>query len=182
MAVRPDMGVLIDLVERLINDPDNTHHSEDEVQNALDQHREEAVYLELLPVKSVASGGTVTYVTFAAPADWTHWESGAELLDNNYDPLTPTAEDWLTGRWTFASEPTRPVRIRGWSYDIYGAAADLLEVRGSQLSEKYDSFAVFNGAFAASKRRGPLELAAKYRAMQRTRVVDVYRSDVNVWG
>lgn len=179
---REAMTEIIDLVERLIDDESNAYHSADEVQDALDQNRVEGRYLKLEAIPTRASGGTVTYVTFEAPANWNYWEDDASLLDYNYDALSPATEDWFTGRWTFSTEPTRPVYILGWSYDIYGAAADLLEVRGSMLAEEYDSFSVFNGSFSSSvaKRRGPLELAKKYRAMMRTTVADVYRTDVNV--
>lgn len=182
MAVRTGMTDLIGLVARLVNDEDSAYHSEQDIQDALDRNRWEARYLQLDNVPTRASGGTVTYVTFTAPVGWDNWESSAVLYDYNYDSLTPDTSDWNTGRWTFATEPTRPVFILGFSYDPYGAAAELLDVRASQVSEDIESFSVFNGSFGyAKKREGPLSLAKTYRGKMRTTVQTVYRTDVNLW-
>jgi hypothetical protein len=180
MALRDSMEYLVEIVSALVNETDTDPATAQRIQDYLDRNRVEGRYLKLTPVPTRASGGAITYITYQAPAGWVHWEDDASLVDYNYDALSPATSDWITGRWTFSTEPTRPVYILGWSYDIYGAAADLLEIRGSELAEKYDSFAVFNGAFAAARREGPLEMAKKYRAMQRTTVADVYRTDVNV--
>lgn len=178
MAVRDGMPALVELVARLVNDPEFAYHEDWQIQDALDQYREEARYWGLVEVPTRAEGGAITYLTFKAPCG--HWEADGTLYDHDYTALTPATSDWMTGRWTFSSAPTRPVYLLGWTYDVYAAAADLLEVRGSQLAEDLESFSVFNGSFAfAAKRKGPLELAARYRAMQRVTVFDVYRSDVS---
>lgn len=183
MTVRTELANIIAFVERLIDDEDNVNHSDQEIQDALDQNREELRYLKLLPIQTIASGGVVTYTTFEVPYGLGYIEENATLLDSNYDALTPATSDWTTGRWSFSTEPTRPVFILGWSYDPYGAAADLLEVRASMLAEDIQSFAVNNGSFTyAKKRSGPLELAEKYRSMSRSSfsVTEMIRTDVNV--
>lgn len=182
MAVRAGMAAIINLVERLINDESNEHHSEDEIQAALDEHRLEARYLQLTPIKSIAEGGTVTYVTFESPQGWSHFESDGTLLDYNYAELTPDTSDWVNGRWTFATEPTRPVRILGFSHDVYAAAADLLDVRASMVSENLQSFSGQNGAFTYAAKSPSLRNQAKaYRAKARVMANDLYRSDVEIF-
>lgn len=182
MALRAGMSAIVNLVERLINDEDNAHHGEDEIQDTLDQYRYEARYLQLTPVKSIAEGGTVTYLTFVAPRGLTYWESDGTLYDYNYAALTPSTSDWFVGRWTFASEPTRPVRLLGFSHDVYAAAADLLDTRASMLSEDLQSFSVQNGAFTYAAKSPSLRSQAKaYRAKARVMVQDMYRSDVGVF-
>ncbi len=71
----------------------------------------------------------------------------------------------MAGRWTFAAEPLRPVTILGWNYDPYQAAADLLEVRATQLAEDYD-FQTGPDSFKRSQRHAQLlKMADRYRAM-----------------
>ena len=173
---------LVELVARLINDVALSAWSFDEVEDALDRNRDELRYERLDPVKTMASGGTITYKTFDAPGKWSHFDEAAATYDYNYDALTPAAEDLIAGRWTYSTEPTRPVYVLGYSYDIYGAAADLLEERAAQLAEDVQTFSAANGSFGyANKRSGPLELAAKYRARSRRGVTSarMVRSDTN---
>jgi len=180
-AVRAGMEDLIDLVERLIDDGDNTHHSKEDIQEALDQHRQEARYVDVTPVKSIAEGGAVTYLTYTAPRGLTHWEATGSLLDYNYAALTPSSSDWMAGRWTFSSEPTRPVRLLGFTFDVYMAAADLLDVRASMLSEDLQSFSGQGGAFTLAAKSPSLRSQAKaYRAKARVQSIDLIRDDVNV--
>lgn len=182
MAARAGMTDIIALVERLINDESNAHHSDDEIQDALDQYRIEANYWQLDPVRSIAEGGTVTYLTFTAPRGYTHWESDGTLVDYNYAELAPASSDWFTGRWTFGSEPTQPVRILGFSHDVYAAAADLLDTRASMLSEDLQSFSGQNGAFTYAAKSPSLRNQAKaYRAKARVMVNDLYRTDVGIF-
>lgn len=175
------MDEIIDVVRRLINDAAGDYHTDDEVQAALDRNRDEARYLTLTPLKTVAEGGAVTYVNFAAPGQLDQWETDGALVDGDYAALTPSVENWVTGRWTFATEPARPVRLTGFSYDVYGAAADLLEIRASQVSEDLQSFSGQNGSFTfAAKNQSVLQMAGRYRAMARVRTVDLTRTDVAV--
>lgn len=182
MAVRAGMDRLIDLVERLIDDETNAHHSAQDIQDALDQHRAEARYLELTPVKSIAEGGTVTYVTFDAPQGLTHWADDGSLLDGDYATLSPSTSDWMSGRWVFSTAPDQPVKLLGYTYDVYATAADLLDVRASMLSEDLQSFSGQNGSFTyAAKSQSVKNQAQDYRRKARVQTVDLVRTDVGVW-
>ena len=175
-------SAVIDFVERLIDDEDNDHHSALEIYDVLNRYRLWADYVKLVPVRTRAAGtGTVTYTIFEAPGDWHYFENDAAVYDSDFDELTPDTEDFINGRWTFSSEPDRPVTVRGWSHDPYAAAAELLETRGSQLAEDVQSFSTLNGSVAfASKRRGPLELAQTYWRKSRagTGATRLERSDL----
>lgn len=173
---------LIHTVQRLVNDEDNENFNEFDIREALKLRGYEARYLDLVPIETRASGGTITYTVFDAPDGLGYWGTDATLLDSNYDAITPVdaTSDWKTGRWTFSSAPERPARILGWYYDVYAAAADLLEERAAQLSESYESVSLAHGSFSfSSKRAGPLELAREYRRKQFQVVSTVNRSDVN---
>lgn len=163
---------IVAFVERLIDDEGNEHHSDSEIYDALKRYRWEARYLKLDALVTKASGGTTSYTVFVPPSDnWRYFESDTISYDYNYDSLaaSESSVDYIEGRWEFSSAPTRPVYVLGWSHDPYAAAADLLEVRGSQLGESFQSFQSLTGnfSFGREKRAGPLELADKYRAMSR---------------
>ena len=181
MALRAGMEDLINHVARLINDEDYEYHSEQDIQDALDQHRAEARYVDVDAVKSVAEGGAVTYLTYIAPRGLTHWETTGTLLDYDYATLTPSASDWMAGRWTFSSEPTQPVRLLGFTFDVFMAAADLLDVRSSMLAEDLQSFSAAQGSYTYAAKAPSLRNQAKaYRAKARVMSIDLVRDDVNV--
>lgn len=136
MAVRAAMADIINYVERLVNDESNTNHTTQQIQDALDQYRAEARYWKLTPHETRAIGGTITYKVFTA--DYGYWESDGSLLNYNFDALSPASSDWIIGRWEFSTEPTRPVYILGYTYDVYAAAIELLKVRMATLAENYD--------------------------------------------
>lgn len=179
-GVREGMAYLIDEVEVLINDKTNQHHAPSDIQIALDNNRDEATLLPLEAIQTFTSAGSVTYKTFRTPQKYTHWETTASLYDATNELLSPETYDFRNGRFSFVDEEARPVRLSGFTYDVYGAAADLLEQRATQLSEEFQSFAVGNGQFSfAPKHRGVMELAKQYRKKQRSSVVRLSRSDVS---
>lgn len=170
---------VVDCVAKLVGDSELEKFSYEQIQDALQQRREEMRYERLTPLASRASGGTVTYVTFTAPNDWGWWDDSAVVYNYNYDALTPATADWNVGRWTFSSEPTRPVMITGYTYDVYAAAADLLEARAAEVAEDMSAINLAHGSFTyANKRTGPMQMAQRYRAKQRPSVATVYRTDV----
>ena len=162
MAERASMTELVNFVERLVNDPDNAAHSRDDIQAALDVYRIEARYEELVAVPTWA-GGAVAYREFDAALPY--WETDGALYDAGYNVLTPATADWTRGRWTVATAPAQPVTLLGWNHDPYQAAADLLEVRATQVAEDYD-FQTGPDSFKRSQRQGQLlKMAARYREM-----------------
>lgn len=127
------MSYLVNFVARLVNDTEFQWHTLADTQDALNVYRGEARYEELTPIETRASGGTVTYLNFHGRP---YWAETVTFTNNAFTTITPATTDYRNGRFTFSAEPTRPVRITGYYYDPYSSAADLLEVRIAQLSEK----------------------------------------------
>jgi hypothetical protein len=134
MAARTTIAELITKVRELTN-ATTSDFSDLKVQAFLDRHRVEFRYAELCAIETIEAGPVQTYKTFLlerlAPR-MIEGNTGSDpdayqLLDNTYTALTPATEDLVNGRWTFTAEPTRPVMIVCWAYDVYAAAVDLLE-------------------------------------------------------
>jgi hypothetical protein len=125
---RVTMSELLRRLRRLIQDPAGTEQvwEDDDLQDALDNHRREARYARLSEQPTILPNGSVQYLIFVAGIG--DWEQGAELTDASFNVLTTgITTDLLTGRWTFATAPNRPVRVTGFHYDLHGAAAEILE-------------------------------------------------------
>lgn len=175
---RAAMGDIINFVERLVNDSGNAIWLADEIEATLDQNRIR-VNQEKLVAEPTRSASDVEYLAYSSP--YQYWESDVVLESANYATLTPDTSYPLLGRWEFDAEPDWPVYVTGYTYDVYAAAADLLEERALQLATQYD-FSADGGQFMRSQqRKGYLEMAAKYRGLQRPKVVRQIRDDVNVW-
>ena len=177
MAARASMTELITRIRGLIHDPagTSTTFTDQEIQDALDTWRDEARYLELTPLETLAPTGII-YRDYAAERGL--WEADEILVDAAYEPLTPATADRLTGRWTFDDHTPPPVYITGKTYDLHGAAADLLEQWAAAEKLSFDF-----GADGAQYRRSQkvemlLQLAAQYRGRQRPRMIPQVRGDL----
>ena len=115
MAALASMASLITRVRALVNDASSVLHTDDAVQSALDQGRTRARYLPLTPEPTTTSSAT-TYLVFNAPLG--DWEEDVALVNGSSATLTPSANDYEAGRWTFATEPLRPVLLTGWSWAV----------------------------------------------------------------
>ncbi|NOZ27968.1 MAG: hypothetical protein GXP39_07950 [Chloroflexi bacterium] len=172
---RTTMADLITRLRRLINDSGTSQTwTDDELQDFLDARRLDVRRARLRPETTWAAG-TVTYTDYYA--DYGDWESDAVLEDADGDDLTPSSSDWLTGHWTFADQDP-PVFITGKSYDLYAAAADVLEAWAAKVALEFD-FDADGGRFRRSqKREALLELAKRYRRRSRPQVAVMVRNDV----
>lgn len=171
------MADLITRVRTLVGDEAGANQAltDQQIQDAMDTHRWEARYMPLTGIVSYESGVPV-YKTWQAP--WGQWESDAQLTDTQYGGCTPTVSDFLAGRWTFAQSQT-VVYLTGWTYDLYAAAADLLEAWAGKVSTEFD-FTADGASFHRSQKAEALRtLAEKYRRKQQIRVVAQVRGDLN---
>ncbi len=174
MAVRATMSDLIERTRELIGDPAGADQafSPASIQNALDRHQAWARY-EALRAEPDLSGQYLEH--FAAVGDW---EADERLYDSSGTQLTPATADRVTGYWTFAAS-TPSVYLVGKTYDLYGAAADLLEQWAARLARKFD-ISDSNSSYKRSQAAERLEsLARTYRQQQRVRVISMSRSDAN---
>ncbi len=179
MAVRTSMADLIARVRLLISDPAGTSQvfSDQEIQDTLDRHRSDVRYRELASAKTIAPGGAVSYLDYYA--DVGNWEADEKLYDGAYNQLTPATADRLSGHWTFASNQMPPVLIVGKYYDVYAAAADLVEAWAAKEKLSFD-FDADGQAFKRSQKvQMLLAMAREYRRQQRPVSVGMVRSDAN---
>jgi hypothetical protein len=176
--VRPTMIQLIMAVRDLIQDPPaaDMAFSDQMIQDVLDQHKRRYRYLPLVPLETILPGGILQYKDFAAP--YKFWEQDAVFVDGIYNTITPIGQDWRNGTWTFASEPTRPVRIIGSTYDIYGAAGEILDQWSAKEKECVD-FSKEADRFVLSQKFMQIrELAKHYWGLSWPSMSRMVRSDV----
>lgn len=177
MAVRSSMLDLIERVRGMINDSSATVFTDAEIEGVLDQHRKEWRYLGLQAEQTIAPGGTASYLSYHAAVK--PWEADAELVDAGYNVLTPATAAPMTGDWSFDTEPSYPVLISGSTYDLYGAAAELLEMWAAKVALDFD-FSAGGQTFNRSQKQAQiLALAAKYRGKAEVGWAKLIREDIN---
>jgi len=176
MAARASLASLITRVRTLIDDNATTKtFTDDEVQAALDNWRTDVRYLELRPAETRTSSG-VEYRDYYAPCG--DWEADAVLYDSGYATLTPTTSEYQAGHWAFTTGVTPPVYIVGKTFDVYAAAADLLEAWVARLKAAYD-FSADGASYSRSQQvETLLQLASDYRRRQRPATARQLRGDV----
>ena len=146
MTVRTSMSALITKLRTLTNDTSGSSalFTDQEMQDALDQHQISAIYEQLTPKETIAPGGVVQWKTYIT--DTPYWESDAILVDGNYSTLTPATSDFLAGQFTFTVSTTPPVLIYGNWYDINASAADVWAWKAAKYADKF-SFSADGGNF-----------------------------------
>lgn len=176
---RASLSALISHIRLLISDPSGATEtfSDDELATFADARRTDVLYQPLIPLPSIAPGGVVSYLTWAAEGGW--WETNGALVDGSYNVLTPATSDWLGGRWTFATTQTN-VRIKGARYDVHAAAADAVDAWIAKVALAFD-FGADGGNYKRSQMRAGLEaLRNRLRAQSSTggiATATMYRSD-----
>lgn len=176
MTVRTSMAELIIRVRTLIGDPAGTDQAvtDQEIQDVLDTHRWEVRYMPLKGLKSYETGAVV-YKTWEAP--FGQWEGDAALVDTQYSELTASAADLISGRWTFEVSQAA-VYLTGWTYDLFGAGADLLEVMAAKVAIEFDYTADGATHHRSQKAEAYRRLASEYRRKQQVKVIPQTRRDL----
>lgn len=151
--------------------------SDDEVEAALDAHREDVRYLELTAAETLTPTG-VQWLEYYA--DRAPWEADEQIVNASWQVVTPATADRFVGKWMFATSTLPPLYVVGKVYDLYAAAADLLEAWAAKLKLEFD-FGTDAERFERSQKLSHiLQLVGQYRAKQRPRCVSQVRSDA--WG
>lgn len=165
---RAEMTVLIGRLRDLVDDNGTTQTWDDNALEAALDRRRLFINQECLIEWATASAAGDSYLRFSS--EYSDFEDGVELQDANYATLAHSpsdGEDLADGVWSFDSEPDRPVRVTGWSYDLYGAAADLLDGQLISWATKYD-FATNGGDYKRSQAYDRLEKLMKgYKMRQK---------------
>jgi hypothetical protein len=178
MAVRATMADLIAKVRALIGDKNAPQQfSDQEIQDQLDTVRDVVRYQALRPASTPApNSGVVAYLDFYGETGY--WEGDAQLFGPAWQPLTPATADYITGHWTFASSQIPTVWVVGKIYDIYSAAATLLEEWMAQ--DAINSFDVKTGErtyFRNQIAKTRAGLVESYRSKAWAITVHQYRED-----
>jgi hypothetical protein len=174
------MAVTDDLVSRvrlLISDPSGASQqfTDAEILNALKRRSSSVRYYPLAEKPTISEAGVVTYVDFEAPVG--DWDTGVVLTDGDYDVLTPTSSDYVTGDWSFATEPDLPVLITGTTYDLYGTAGDLLMQWHTAETCAFDISADDIDLKRSQKAEMKKAAAYAYYAKARTTATQLVRTD-----
>ena len=130
--IRAAMADLIYEVRNLVQDTKggtSQVFSDEECQNFCDRYRREIRYRPLLPLPTIAPGGSVSYTTFRYECQGRlRLEGTATFLDGGYGTVAaPSVSDYRSGQWTFGTAPIRPLMMVGAEHDVYLAAADAAE-------------------------------------------------------
>lgn len=187
MTVRDSMADLISRVRDLIGDPAGStqEFTDQQIQNALDAHGFDHTREELSAVSSVDTAGVTTYLSYLS--DEGFWEGDVLLQTGTYQtvddasvPVNVSAVDYTLGRWGFNATMQPPVYITGRTYDVYAAAADVLELWLAKVKLDYD-FLSSGRTFKRSQQIAGLEsLIYRYRCRQRLITGIMVRTDMNV--
>lgn len=182
MAIRASSVDAIAKLRLLIGDRASAtqQFSEQQLQDALDRVRQEVRYEVLRPYATYTPTG-IQYRDFYS--SWGYFESDVTLLDGGYNTITPSTSELLldNAHWTFALGQGQypPVFALGKAFDIYRAAADLLEYWAAAGAADF-AFSADGGSFHPEQvAQARLKLAQMYRAKQRPIVVQMVRDDVD---
>lgn len=199
MPVRSTMSSLIAKTRLMIADPvgASQQFQDQDIQDKLDELRDDVWYepLKMAPaIVNAASTNNVPSMIFAdyySAFQW--WESDVVLQGNSTSThaawvvLTPSASDLLVGHWQFELDiftsgtfPGQypPVWATGKTYDLNGAAADLLDFWAATLTGKYDITVDGQTLRRSQLMQMKFSLAQQYRRKARPRIARMVRHDV----
>jgi hypothetical protein len=182
VATRGSMAQLITRTRSMIGDPNpapagcTMQFTDDYIQDTLDLCRIDIAEMRLLP-KDVVDPASKFIVWTDFYAQTGPWEQDALIQGNNWQILIPQESDWLIGRWVFSDSQLLPLYITGKIYDLFEAAADLLEEWAAAASLSYD-ITMDQFRFQRSQMQANLlRMAQNYRRKQGLRTFSMFRSD-----
>ena len=193
-SYRTTMVALIGKVRLLINDPAGASQqfSDNAIQDALDDWRRDVRYEQLTPAPTLSNLGGIpndpaqpgiaeyNWTDYYSAFQW--WEQGEILSDGHFITLTPASSDELQGHWTFnLAIPGQypPVFITGRVFDLYAAAADLLEIWSAALLSSVDFTADGQNFRQSQLSSGKQRLADIYRRRALPTISKAVRHDLN---
>jgi hypothetical protein len=176
MAVRTSMAALISRVRLLINDTGGSPTWQDQdIQDILDASRIQYANVALAP-RPTFTGATIQYLDYYS--DLGDWEDDLVLKQFLVNVVTPSSSENIVGHWVFAATTLPPVYITGKTYDIYRAAADILERWAAKVVMAYDINVDGQSLHRSQMATMLTNLAHQYRMKQRAHVINVTRTDV----
>lgn len=186
MAVRASMSALIHRMRQMTNllGTRATIISDDDIQELLDEYRDEYRLAVLEPIDSILPGGKVEWKNWYTPVGG-YWEANSVFQSgHNWEYLVPTESDNQRGRWTFEEHQNSGVFITGFVYDVYASAADLCDRLSTAELHHFDSSDSTSGMnFRRSQvLQNYQAMATRYRAQAKVRYATMLRSDATGQG
>lgn len=177
MAIRSGMQTLVDRLRQYTNvgtaqytAGSTTYWTDDHLEDVLDRHQTWVVEHPLTWVPEVQNDGATDYLT--AVAQYRNWEevaSGATRwqVRQTTGSTVGTANysaDYTNGRITFTSDQAGTAyMLTGYSYDVYGAAVEVLRHKLAYIDLWYD-FSDNNQSFSRSQAADNIKgLIAEYQ-------------------
>jgi hypothetical protein len=158
------LDALVDRVRRLIGDPagPDQHFDRDEIEETMNRYRYDAVRYPLHYVLAPSgSGAERVYTTLGWWAADTILKTGAGTV------VTPNTIDAMSGSWSFTAPQIYPLYATGRTFDLYAAAADLLESWSAILSREHSVQIGDIKLERGQKRASLMELAKLYQGKRR---------------
>lgn len=200
MPVRASMSQLITQVRLMIGDPAGASQqfSDQNLQDVLDQSREDVRYLPLAVGPSIVNAASTNNTAQVIFADYyadgyQWWESDVVIQGNNVSTgaawivLTPVSSDYITGHFTFeaniftagtAPGQYPPVYATGKIYDLNRAAADLLKMWALTCVGKFDVTVDGQTLHRSQLFQMKMQASAMYARLAKPRIAHMTRPDV----
>lgn len=166
----------------LVGDPAGTTQTwtDDELELALDSHRHDWWYWPLTAIPTVTAT-TTEYHTFVAGDVDGMWDNDTTLYASDQATvLTADSANLTVGQWTFTADQSdnMPLHVSGHTYDLYGAAVDVLEQWKALLKLDAFDFATEGEEFRRSQKLDAIDgLIADYRGQMAPTVGRLRRHD-----
>jgi hypothetical protein len=127
--------------------------------------------------KPTFTGSLIQYLNYYT--DLGNWEDDLVLKQYLINVVTPSLSEPIAAHWVFATTTLPPVYLTGKTYDIYRAAADLLERQAARYVLNFD-FTSDSQSFRRSQAADALQkLARTYRMKQRAHMITAVRTDTS---
>jgi hypothetical protein len=177
---RSTMAEIIAQVRKLTRDPIGaaTQFDDDDIQDALDNNRIDITTMELTPAPNIAPGGQVQYLRYYSDIGGA-FEADYVLQWWNWAVITADSAELMIGVFHFNVHRLAPVFITGKLYDVYAAAADMLDMSLVSLKDAFDFSA---DGLSVNKSRAERVIPAiveRYRAQSRPVSAYLNRRDAN---
>lgn len=145
--------------------------TEDELEAHLDANAE-LVRLPLSPFAPVSGSATVWRAPLAP------WEADAQVVDAAGNVVSVSALDTMNGIVTLPEPRSDQLYIQGRLFDLWGAAADVLEALAARARLAYDVSIDGTSLSRSQMAEATLAAAREYRRRARPRVAQTVRTDL----
>jgi hypothetical protein len=183
---RTTLSSLLSTLRGLINDGGTAVFTDDALQRHLDNHRYDIRHEPLTPLPTWTGGGSVSYYDYRSRyGDYETTQAGTAIfvIEDGVGTNVGTAAwanvDYQLGIITFTTDYAgTALYLSGRSYDMYGAAADVLDDWSQKVALEFD-FSSDQQSFTRSQKQAMLKTAAEgYRRKAKPRTAKITRGDI----